>query len=160
MSRVRASLSAMAIGILLTAATVALAAPAGVKLLASWNGTSQVEALKAQAPPEAYVDNAESFAKLWKAWRGDEAVPKVDFAANLVLVCVVDGPNRVNLGPRIDDKGNLEVMGMSTLMAGPGFGYAMAVVSRAGIKTVNGLPLQLIDEPATKPATSAPATRP
>src|SRR6185295_13573684 len=98
-------------------------------------------ALLAAAPKSEFIADAEAWKKLWTAWRGNEEIPKVDFAKELILVATAGGPNRVNLSATLDDKGDVKVLGMATRMAGPGFGYAIAKFSRDGIKTVNGQPI-------------------
>jgi hypothetical protein len=46
--------------------------------------------------------------------------------------------SKLRLSATLDDKGNLEVLGMATSDLRPGFRYVIATVSREGIKTVNG----------------------
>ncbi len=58
-----------------------------------------------------------------------------------MLVSTVGGPNEVKLTPRVDADGNLTVKSQATLVGGPGFGYALGVVDRDGIKTIQGKPL-------------------
>jgi len=109
-----------------------------IKPLQTWQAKVQDEALKNAAPPSGFVTNAKEFAALWKAWRGDEKVPDVDFKKNLVLVGLAGGPNIAGIGATLSDDGNLTVLVRQTLIGGPGFGYQLAVVPRDGIKTVNG----------------------
>jgi len=114
-----------------------------VPALQKWSGIIRDdETLKRQAPTTAHVSDAATFEKLWKAWRPKEALPKVDFSTELVLVVTAAGPNRVALSATLDEKGNLKVRSRATLVGGPGFGYALATVKRAGIKSINGNPLK------------------
>jgi hypothetical protein len=79
---------------------------------------------------------------LWKAWRGDEKVPEVDFTKDLVLVFTLGGPNKVSPPElRLDDRGELTAQAVATLIGGDGFCYKIVTVRRHGIKTVNGTAL-------------------
>lgn len=117
-----------------------------VKVEQSWTGRligEEKEALRMSAPAKRYISGPKTFAALWRMWRTEEKIPQIDFAQKLVLVETVRGPNEVTLKPTIDAQGNLAVKATSTLVGGPGFGYAFGVVDRAGIKTVQGKPLAL-----------------
>ncbi|QDU76080.1 hypothetical protein Pan97_31250 [Bremerella volcania] len=94
--------------------------------------------LEKLAPKSGFITDAKTFAKLWKAWRADEAVPEIDFSKDLVLVGLADGPNLVMFQPKLQDDGDLKYVVASTRMAGPGFGYRLVKISRKGVKTVNG----------------------
>jgi len=121
-----------------------------MKIIGTWTGKMADAKPRQAAPAAGFIADAEAWNKLWKAWRGDQAAPQIDFAGELVLVETIDGPNQIGITARIDDAGNVTVMGMGTMMAGPGFGYGMARISRDGVKCVNGKPV-----PAT--ATTNPA---
>lgn len=117
--------------------------PRPVAAIKTWSGIIRdEEKLKKQAPTSGYLSDATMFEKLWKVWRPKEEVPKVDFSKQLVLVATVGGPNRIALSASLDDAGDLKVQSRSTLIGGPGFGYALATISRAGIKTFRGKPLK------------------
>ena len=60
----------------------------------------------------------------------------MDFTKELVIIGTTRGSN-ISLSPRLDDKGNLEVLAVATADLGPGFRYVIATVSREGVKTVN-----------------------
>ena len=106
-----------------------------VKILQQWSGS--VEDLSLQkAAPEAMV-SAPELENLWQAWKVPGQAPKVDFAKELVVVATTRG-SILRLAPVLDDKGKLEVRGLSTMDLRPGFRYVIAVVSREGVKTVNG----------------------
>ncbi|MEW4455752.1 hypothetical protein AB1L30_24000 [Bremerella sp. JC817] len=98
------------------------------------------DALK-QVPKSGIVTDQATFEKLWKAFRGEEALPDIDFEKKLVLVGTVDGPNLVMLNPKLEADGNLKYVVGGTRMAGPGFGYRMVAVDRDGVKTINGQPM-------------------
>lgn len=114
-----------------------------VPAIQKWSGIIRDdETLKRQAPVAGHIADAATFEKLWKAWRPKEAVPKVDFTKELVLVATAAGPNRVAMSATLDDKGDLKVRSRATLIGGLGFGYAIATVSRQGVKSINGKPLK------------------
>jgi hypothetical protein len=138
MNRIAVS-SMVVLGICLLSASVHAQFGKGkpVKLLQTWQAKLKDETLKKAAPASGFLANAKDFEALWKAWRPDEKVPAVDFKQNLVLVGLADGPNQAGIRATLDD-GNLKVLVQQTLIGGPGFGYQLAVVPRAGIKTING----------------------
>ncbi|MFP4055041.1 MAG: YbhB/YbcL family Raf kinase inhibitor-like protein [Phycisphaerae bacterium] len=107
-------------------------------------GTVKDDDLKKLAPDGQAIVQADRLAKLLKAWGAEDPNWTTDFSKNFVVVATADGPNRVLLGTKKED-GNLKITAGSTLMAGPGFGWAMKVVSREGVKTVNGKPLPAAD---------------
>jgi len=114
-----------------------------VPVIQQWSGIIRdEEGLKQQAPAAGHLTDAASFEKLWKLWRPKEALPKVDFTKEIVLVATAGGPNRVALSATLDAKGDLRVRSRATLIGGPGFGYAIATISRQGIKSINGKPLK------------------
>ena len=78
-----------------------------------------------------------AFAELWSEWNATDAVPSVDFTQNIVVVAVVPGPNQIMMQPTLDANGNLMLKAASTRMGGPGFSYAIQVISRVGITSVN-----------------------
>jgi hypothetical protein len=116
-----------------------------VKVEKTWGGEVALK-LKDQAPKSGYVTDKEAWANLWKAYRPNEPekVPAIDFQKELVLVAVNNDPNRIGISATLDDKGDLQVSVISTLI---GFTnpttctYQFAVVKREGIKTVGGKPL-------------------
>ena len=110
-------------------------------VLRSWNGKVADASLLRQAPEAGFVVADGDWARLWRAWRPNEAVPPVDFRRELILVFTADGPNSVGCEPRLEPDGNVRALAMSTLMAGPGFGYLIQCVPRAGVRAVNGKPL-------------------
>jgi hypothetical protein len=105
-----------------------------LSIITKWNGS--VEDEKVQKPE--FITNAKDLEKVWKAFKAEGKVPFVDFNKMLV-VAVYSSGSRLNLaGAKLDDKGNLEVLGFGTLDLRPGFRYVLAVVSNEGVKSVNG----------------------
>jgi hypothetical protein len=110
-----------------------------VKLIKEWKG-SVADADLAKGAPE-YVTNAKDLGELWKNWKIEGKVPEVDFKKQIVLVSTTVG-SRLTLSATLDDKGNLQVLGLATRDIAPGFRYVMATVSREGVKTINGKELK------------------
>ena len=74
---------------------------------------------------------------LWKVWKIPGQLPKVDFSRELVAVQTTQG-SKLQLVATLDEKGNLRVLGLATRDLRPGFRYVAAVLSRKGVKTING----------------------
>lgn len=113
------------------------------KLTKTWSGEQNLK-IRDQAPKNDRITDKESWEKLWKAFRGDEKVPDVDFTKELVLIACNTDPNRISISAALDDKGDLKVSHISTEIAFNNpttFKYQFATVSRDGIKTINGKPL-------------------
>jgi hypothetical protein len=106
-----------------------------IKLTKTWTGSRDDRNLQKGAPQ--VITNAKAFAKLWKAWKIEGKVPKVDFKKELVILATTVG-SRLNLSAQLDDKGNLTTLGFGTRDLRPGFRYVMGTVPRKGVKTVNG----------------------
>ncbi len=121
------------------------AAPAGekpVKAVKEWKGkflAKEDEPLMKEAPKSGYLTDQKSWGKLWKAWRGKEELPRLDFEKQLVLVGAAEcGRNTIGADFKLDDKGDLKGGFMATEIGGPGFVYVIVVVDRSDIKTYNG----------------------
>jgi hypothetical protein len=100
-----------------------------------WSGSVDDLSLKKAAPE--FILSAKELEKLWQTWKVTGPVPQVDFAKNLVVVSTTQG-SRLRFAANLDKKGNLQVVGLATRDLRPGFRYVIAVVSREGVKTVNG----------------------
>jgi hypothetical protein len=83
------------------------------------------------------IANAKTLEKVWKAWGIKDKMPDVDFTKEIVLTATTNG-SRLNLRPVIDEKGDLKTLGLGTSDLRPGFRYVIVVVSREGVKTING----------------------
>jgi hypothetical protein len=124
-----------------------------VKPIATWSGKIADMNLQAKAGDGQVITDAAAFKALWAAWRPKEDPPNIDFASTFVLVGTGSGPNGIGWQISLDPKGDLTHICMQTLIAGPGFCYSIAQISREGVKTVKG---KALAAPATAPAT-APA---
>ena len=109
--------------------------------LGRWSGTVKDEKLQRLAPREGYVADADAWAALWKAWRGDEPLPAVDFAAEIVVVSWVSGlkADWDDVFYAVTPDGGL--VNTTTIAGRPpfrGFGYLLMRVKREGIRRVFG----------------------
>ena len=73
--------------------SVTLAVAPVVEPTGTWSGKIKDESLRKLAPQSGFIADADTWRKLWTAWRPDEDLPKVDFAKGLILVGTVPGPN-------------------------------------------------------------------
>jgi hypothetical protein len=114
-------------------------APKGkrVEPLQTWQDYVKDGTLYKAGPANHLIANPKDWEALWKAWRGDEKVPAVDFQKELVLVVSAAG-NRCSIVATLEENGNLRIQTQSTLLIAPGFGYQLGTIPRAGIKTING----------------------
>ena len=104
-----------------------------VEIGMKWSGSVEDEkAIK----PEC-ITSARGLEAVWKAWKIEGAVPKVDFTKDLVVAVYSVGSKLNMAGANLDDNGNLTVLGLGTRDIRPGFRYVLGVVSREGVKTVN-----------------------
>jgi hypothetical protein len=123
-------------GLALTALLVsdASAQPKAVKFTKEWKGSVADEA-KQKGAPEV-IAGAKALEKLWADWKIEGKVPEVDFTKEIVVVGTGSG-SKLSLSARLDDKGDLAVLGLATSDLAPGFRYVIATVPREGVKTVN-----------------------
>ena len=95
------------------------------ELLQSWQGDYPVDKLSHLPENQrehgiGYIDNAETFNRVWKAFKPGEDVPATDFRANLVLfVRNTQFYNRIRIGQVNVKNGVAEVLAMETMSAMP-----------------------------------------
>jgi hypothetical protein len=106
-----------------------------VKSSKEWTGSVADEKLSKDAP--VFISDAKELAKLWTSWKVGDKVPDIDFNKEIVVVSTTVG-SKLSLSCKLDDKGNLQVLGLGTRDLVPGFRYVIATVSRDGVKTVDG----------------------
>jgi hypothetical protein len=109
-------------------------------VVVSWQGLVKLE-LSKDAPKDGYVAEGKTWEKLWKAWRGTEQVPSVNFKDAVILVALNRNPNSISILPTIDEKGDLKMTIESTAVGfiNPTEGaYQFALITREGIKTIRG----------------------
>ena len=126
------------VGLLVLSVPEVRAGKKAVKLTQQWKGSVADEALQKGAPD--FLADQKALEKLWKEWKIEHKLPKLDFRKELVILVTTKG-SRLNLSAQLDDKGNLQVLGEQTADLRPGFRYVLATVPREGIKTVNKKPL-------------------
>ena len=114
-----------------------MAEPISVKALQTWTGSLEDSSLVREMPEGGVLTTAKEFGRLIKAWGVAEKVPAVDFAQQIVLVATTSG-SRLNLNASLDDKGDLRALALATRDLRPGFRYAIIVVSKDKVRTVNG----------------------
>jgi len=116
--------------------------PGAVPVVVSWRGETKT-ALSKMAPDSGFIVDDVEWKALWKAWRGNEPVPSVNFREAMVLVGVNRNFDRINLYPVLDDQGDLRVTstfgGVGLLGDGGDVrGYQLALIKFDGIKTIQG----------------------
>ena len=118
----------------------ALAAPEAaaqrkkVEVTKKWSGSVSDEKL---AKPES-ITSSKGLETVWKSFKIEGEMPKVDFTKDIVVGVYSVGSKLNFAGANLDDKGNLTVLGFGTSDIAPGFRFVLGVVSREGVKTVNG----------------------
>jgi hypothetical protein len=116
-----------------------------------WSGSVADLSLSKAVPEVIFTEK--DLENLWKVWNVQGPLPKVDFSQNLILVQTTQG-SRLRLSATLDEKGNLEVLGLATRDLRPGFRYVVAALSREGVTTVNGQDIAVKEERAIPPRIS------
>jgi hypothetical protein len=128
--------------VVVVALCASLVGAAEVKPLRSWRGYVGAARKKGKderprtPPAERHVKDAKTWESLWKRLRGGEAVPKVDFTKELVLVVAVEGDNTITVSDFDLDKGTLSYRAVATKNRGEGFSYVLVVLPSAGVEKV------------------------
>jgi hypothetical protein len=133
----RSLAGAAALALALTVTPGFLTAGQPVPVVEKWDGSVEDLALQKLAPPTGYLTDPKQFAALWNGWKVGEKAPKIDFDKQLVLVATTRG-GRLGMKPQLTDQGDLRASAIATRDLRPGFRYLILVVSRTGVKTVNG----------------------
>ncbi len=116
-----------------------------VEILQSWQGdypVAQLDLLPAGQREQAvgFIDDAEVFAGIWKAFKPGEAVPEANFQTDLVLFARnTQFYNRLSIGQVKVTAGVVEVLAVETRSAAPiedRVAMSLAVVDRRGIMAV------------------------
>jgi hypothetical protein len=88
------------------------------------------------------IADEKEFAKLWKEWKGDAPLPKIDFKKQFAIgATTLCAANSVSGSFALSPEGDLKSQFRSTLIGGPGFAWVIYVIDREGVKTVGGKPL-------------------
>src|SRR4030095_11496056 len=98
-----------------------------------------------------YLGDAQTFAAVWKAFKPAEEIPKVDFEKHLVVFCRnTQFSNRTSIAAVTMREGVLDVLSMETRSSLPieeKVAMALAVISRAGVKSINAGDTQIVVTP-------------
>jgi serine/threonine-protein kinase len=115
--------------------------PGRVQPEITWRGMLDASLEKMKPETEIILEPAE-FEKSWKAWRKGEKVPVIDFTRYFVVV-VTNNESTITIGIiTVSDDGAADRVTVSGNDSEPTrFGYELAVIPRAGIKTFRGKPL-------------------
>lgn len=112
-------------------------------ILNSWQGDYPVDMLyllpeNQRKQGVGFIDNATTFADIWKAFKATEEIPAIDFNTNLILFARnTQFFNRNRIGKVNVVDGIAEILAMETLSAMPiedKVAMSMAVVERKGLK--------------------------
>jgi hypothetical protein len=113
-----------------------------IELKQSWCGHIPKE-LRSAAPAKRYIDRQSEWLKLWKTYRRNEAIPKVNFDRELIVLYVHSDANDLSISPVLSRTGDFS-LAVSFTEQGMGdtpCSYVLAVVNRSGIKTIGGKPI-------------------
>jgi hypothetical protein len=113
-----------------------------IKPTQHWGAVEKDKDKRKAAPKAGYLTTQDAFEKLWDAWGVKGKAPMLDFKKQIVFVQLAGGPNNLSTSYSLDKNGNLTAKSAQTLLDGPGFGYGIDVLERAGIKSYQGKPLE------------------
>ncbi len=103
-----------------------------------WKGSNEEEGLAKNAPE--FISSSIEMEKIWKLWNLGTKVPKIDFTKEILMVATTRG-SQLRLSASLDNKGNVQNLGIATRDLRPGFRYMIIAISKEGVKTINGKPL-------------------
>lgn len=109
------------------------ARPGNLVILQEWRG--RVDDTPSTLP--AYAADQKTLARVWAMLRIPEKMPSIDFRERLALVVAVRS-SLVQMRPQLDDAGNLSRNVVATPDQPAFKSYVVALVSRDGVKTVDG----------------------
>lgn len=128
--------TALTAALLATLTTVATGRPDDPEVRIK--GSNDNAKLYDKAPADGIVASQKRWEKLTKDW-GIKGAPKVDFEKNILVVGFTRG-SKLKVSVEVDGT-NLKLNAISTRDLVPGFRYEIVSVPRAGLKTVNGIPI-------------------
>lgn len=114
-----------------------------IKAVVEWVGRLRNVNQGKSAPSRGFVTNKADFDKLWKDWRPGEKPPVIDFESYFVVTGVSD-LMIYNMHFVLTKSGDLKVSKRIEKMERDD--YALAILPRAGIKSVNGKALEPKDD--------------
>jgi inhibitor of cysteine peptidase len=148
------------------------AKPKEAAILQQWQGlypANQVNLFPEgqRAAGTGFIADAKTFGAVWKAWKGNEKLPEVDFQKNLVVFARnVQYLNIIRIGGVMLKDGVADVVAMETMTANPiedKLQMSAAVIAREGVKAVRAgeatvavPPPGAAKEPSKAPAAAEP----
>jgi hypothetical protein len=140
MSRI-GQLPAGLLALVLVAAWASPVAAQGKKvvLIHKWSGSVEDEALLKDFPKSRLITDQKTFERVWTSWKVGPKMPTLDFGKEIVLVAVSRGGILAHTATLLD--GNLRVVSRASRAIRPGFRYSILVVSKEGVKSIDGQPL-------------------
>jgi inhibitor of cysteine peptidase len=133
------------IGLVLAAGPALDVRPQEAKILQQWQGpypANQVNLLPdgQRDAGTGFIADAKVFAAVWKAWKGAEKLPEIDFQKNLVVFARnVQYLNMIRIGGVMLKDGVADVVAMEAMTANPiedKLNMSAAVIAREGVKAV------------------------
>ena len=103
------------------------------------DGRVQDPKLQKFAPPTGLIVTEKALQDLWKAWKIEKDMPKIDFTKEFVIVATDKGTG--NFVAVLDNKGNVNYDYAGPPSDKPGFAFHLHSHTRTGVKTVKGKPL-------------------
>ena len=111
-------------------------------ILAKWKGKVANKELLKKKPAGGVITDEVTRKVLWEAWKVKKKnLDKVDFKKNFMVISTTRGSILKSFA-KLSGNGNLKVMAMSSRDLRPGFTYEILLISRDGVKTVNGKKLK------------------
>lgn len=107
-----------------------------------YNGTSNDQLIMTTAPP--FFARKQVFSNFWTALKTNDKMPDFDENTQVAIFTSAQS-SELTTSYRLDTQGNIEVVPAAKTdpeVAPVGFRYIIAVLSKAGIKSVNGKPLR------------------
>ncbi|HKX32050.1 MAG TPA: hypothetical protein VJ302_30460 [Blastocatellia bacterium] len=110
-----------------------------------WRGEIEPQ-MRREAPSEGYIASEEAWARLWRAYRGNEELPAIDFSKQVVLVGLGRDSGQVDIETDSSwaiplENGNLKPS-YTYSEAGPDNAatskYVLVLIGREGVKMING----------------------
>jgi len=107
---------------------------------AVFTGSIKDEALLKGTP--AFITNNQPLKDLWAKWQIADKMPEIDFAKQLVIISTTDSTG-LSAEYILDAQGNVKVQLTinKDFRAEPGFRYYIAVLNKAGVKSIDGVTL-------------------
>jgi hypothetical protein len=110
-----------------------------IKPVKQWRGRTAWSLVR-NYPVKNFLSSQKELNELWTAWRLPGEPPSLDFRTHILLVATCTC-SHITVSPCWHDGGNLTMGVTITKDLTPDAAYIMALIPRAGIRTVEGKPL-------------------